>query len=398
MANNLSNNAFAFIHTFTAPHNPSVNLQKLQDSGITGINLALNYHGARDLTLGTTPALRYLEDGAHYYQPDLSMYPEGAITPINSDIYQNNLALEKIQKECAISDFDLNAWAVYFHNSAAGKQNPEAVQINGLGQRLLASLCPSNPSAQGYALGLTKDLLSRGIKSIAAESLHFHGLIHGEHHERYFIELSEISQYLLGFCLCVYCQSAATAHGADAKKITAKISTALSNVIRDGDPWLGRELSIEGLVEIFGEELQAWISSQSQTLIKLHTQLLQLTHIAGATLRWVDQSPLIGGLEQSWKMGINPAELGQVVDVVEPLLYHSSTEEINLLAQSYLSKFEVAKKITAILRPTFPDTASPAELASRVANLKAMGISNIDFYLFDVWRDRDLDAIKKALT
>jgi len=393
----VSHNAFAFIHSFSPPNNPSVNINKLQDSGLTGINLALNYHASRDFTLGSTPSLRYLEDGAHYYQPDLSNYPTGAITPSPDDVYQDNSTLEKIQESGRKVGFDINAWAVYFHNSAAGKQNPEAVQINGLGQKLLASLCPSNPSAQGYAIGLTNDLLSRGIKSIAAESIHFHGLIHGEHHERYFIELSEISQYLLGFCLCIYCQSAAESAGADAKKLTSEISAALNKLIAEDDPWLGQELNIANLVLIFGIDIERWILGQQRTLVNLHKEITKLAHSAKATLRWVDQSPLIGGLDQSWRIGIDPKELGQIVDVIEPLFYRQKTGEIIELGKSYLSTINSPEKITGILRPTHPDNPSQKELGLRISALKNLGIENIDFYLFDVWRERDLEWIKQAL-
>ena len=393
----MSHNAFAFIHSFSPPNNPSVNIDKLQDSGLTGINLALNYHASRDFTLRGTPSLRYLEDGAHYYQPDLSKYSTGAITPSPDDVYQDNSTLEKIQESGRKSGFDIHAWAVYFHNSAAGKQNPETVQINGLGQKLLASLCPSNPSAQGYAIGLTNDLLSRGIKSIAAESIHFHGLIHGEHHERYFIELSEISQYLLGFCLCIYCQSAAESAGADAKKLASEISAALNKLIAADDPWLGQQLNIANLISIFGIDIKNWILGQQRTLVNLHKELTKLAHSAGATLRWVDQSPLIGGLAQSWRIGIEPKELGQVADVIEPLFYRQNTSEIIELAKSYLSTINSPEKITGILRPTYPDNSSDKELALRISALKNLGIENIDFYLFDVWRERDLDWIKQAL-
>ena len=393
----MSHNAFAFIHSFSPPNNPSVNIDKLQDSGLTGINLALNYHASRDFTLRGTPSLRYLEDGAHYYQPDLSKYSTGAITPSPDDVYQDNSTLEKIQESGRKAGFDIHAWAVYFHNSAAGKQNPETVQINGLGQKLLASLCPSNPSAQGYAIGLTNDLLSRGIKSIAAESIHFHGLIHGEHHERYFIELSEISQYLLGFCLCIYCQSAAESAGADAKKLASEISAALNKLIAADDPWLGQQLNIANLISIFGIDIKNWILGQQRTLVNLHKELTKLAHSAGATLRWVDQSPLIGGLAQSWRIGIDPKELGQVVDVIEPLFYRQNTSEIIELAKSYLSTINSPEKITGILRPTYPDNSSDKELALRISALKNLGIENIDFYLFDVWRERDLDWIKQAL-
>jgi hypothetical protein len=397
LGNNVSHNAFSFIHTFSSPANPSVNINKLQDSGLTGINLALNYHASRDFTLGSTPSLRYLEDGAHYYQPDLSKYPTGAITPAPADVFQDNSALAKIQEVGRSTNFEINAWAVYFHNSAIGKQNPEAVQINGLGQRLLASLCPSNPSAQGYAIGLTNDLLSRGIKSIAAESVHFHGLLHGEHHERYFIELSEISQYLLGFCLCIYCQSAAETAGADGRKLVFEISKALNKLLTEEDLWIGKELNLDNLVSIFGIDIKTWISSQESTLIDLNNKLAKLAHSAGATLRWVGQLPFIDGLDQGWRIGIKPTELSQVVDVIEALFYCPSTSEIIELAQSYLSKIESPKKITGILRPTYPDNSSQEQLAERVKALENIGISNIDFYLFDVWRDRDLDWIKQAL-
>ena len=369
----------------------------MQDAGLTGINLALNYHASRDFTLGSTPSLRYLEDGAHYYQPDLSKYSTGSIKPSPDDVYQDNTALERIQSVARDSNFEINAWAVYFHNSAAGKQNPEAVQINGLGQKILASLCPSNPSAQGYAIGLTNDLISRGIKSIAAESVHFHGLIHGEHHERYFIELSEISQYLLGFCLCIYCQSAAEAAGADAKKLVFEISKALNKLLTEEDLWIGKELNLDNLVSIFGIDIKTWISSQESTLIDLNMKLTKLAHSAGATLRWVGQLPFIDGVDQSWRIGINPTELSQVVDVIEALFYCPSTSEIIELAQSYLSRIQYPEKITGILRPTYPDNSSQEQLAERVKALKKIGISNIDFYLFDVWRERDLGWIKQAL-
>jgi hypothetical protein len=111
----------------------------------------------------------------------------------------------------------------------------------------------------------------------------------------------------------------------------------------------------------------------------------------------VDQSPLIGGLAQSWRIGIDPKELGQVVDVIEPLFYRQNTSEIIELAKSYLSTINSPEKITGILRPTYPDNSSDKELALRISALKNLGIENIDFYLFDVWRERDLDWIKQAL-
>ena len=157
------------------------------------------------------------------------------------------------------------------------------------------------------------------------------------------------------------------------------------------DPQTALLLSIvPGFFSIFGVDIKTWILSQGHTLVALHTELAKLVHSAGATLRWVDQSPLIGGLDQSWRIGINPTQLSQVVDVIEPLFYRQSTSEIINLAQSYLSVIRSPKKITGILRPTFPDNSSQHELIERVKALKNIGVDDIDFYLFDVWRERDL--------
>ena len=35
-----------------------------------------------------------------------------------------------------------------------------------------------------------------------AESLHYHPLEHGAHHERYFVELGTAARLLLGLCFC----------------------------------------------------------------------------------------------------------------------------------------------------------------------------------------------------
>jgi hypothetical protein len=161
--------------------------------------------------------------------------------------------------------------------------------------------------------------------------------------------------------------------------------------------WLGKELSIDNLVSIFGIDIKTWISSQERTLIDLNTKLTKLARSAGATLRWVGQLPFIDGLDQGWRIGINSTELTQVVDVIEALFYCQSTSEIIELAQSYLSVIQSPEKITGILRPTYPDNSSQVELAERVNALKNLGIKNIDFYLFDVWRERDLEWIKQAL-
>ena len=168
-------------------------------------------------------------------------------------------------------------------------------------------------------------------------------------------------------------------------------------MLTEEDLWIGKELSIDNLVSIFGIDIKTWISSQESTLIDLNMKLTELAHSAGATLRWVGQLPFIGGIDQGWRVGINPTELSQVVDVIEALFYCPSTSEIIELAQSYLSRIESPKKITGILRPTYPDSTSQENLVNKVSALVNLGVSDIDFYLLDTMRTSDLESIKHCI-
>ncbi len=58
---------------------------------------------------------------------------------------------------------------------------------------------------------------------------------------------------------------------------------------------------------------------------------------------------------------------------------------------------EVALPVSAILRPTYPDCTDEQNLIQKVQTLKNLGITNIDFYLLDTFRPRDLTWIKKAI-
>ena len=66
----VSANAFTLPHTFLR-QKPKEVFQDLAKAHFSGIHLALNYHGSRDFLLRQGPQLEYLQDGFHYYLPNL---------------------------------------------------------------------------------------------------------------------------------------------------------------------------------------------------------------------------------------------------------------------------------------------------------------------------------------
>jgi len=100
-------------------------------------------------------------------------------------------------------------------------------------------------------------------------------------------------------------------------------------------------------------------------------------------------------LNLSWLVGINPQQVKEHIDFFEPLIYRDKLSEAKHVARSY-SEF-APDKVIGILRPAYPDNDSAQNLKEKVAALRQSGISNIDFYLLDVMRPRDLQWIKGSL-
>lgn len=201
----VNSNTFARPHTFLRERAERV-IPELINYGFSGVNLALNYHSSRDLFLRQGPILEYSTGGFHYYKTNNEMYDAGIIKPRITDQLPTNQMLDSVISVAKQNNFQVNAWAVYLNNSAIGLSHPRATVTNVFGNNFLSQLCPANPAVAEYVIGLTKDLSSRGISGIRAESLHFHGARHGEQHNRFFIEFSTVSEFLFSICFCTYCK------------------------------------------------------------------------------------------------------------------------------------------------------------------------------------------------
>ena len=391
--------AFAFPYTFFRESANKV-IPDLQEFGFTGINLALNYHASRDFLLRQGPQLEYLSDGFHYYKPDLTRYESGALLPQERDHLLDNAMLDSVIHSARASNFQVNAWAVFLHNSALGMRHPESTVTNIYGNHFLSELCPSNPAVAGYVRGLSADLCSRGISSLLIESLHFHGARHGEHHERFFMELSPTTELLFSLCFCPSCCARFAKRGGDAEALKLKVISTLKPFLDESDPWLGKPVTQEFLANLVGPEILDYLRTREETVTHLYRDVTKIAHDLHVTTSLVDQSPLLdleesSPLDLSWLVGINPQHVIEHIDFYEPLIYRNNLNQAKSVAKSY-SEFAPGKVI-GILRPTYPDNDSAENLKEKVAALRECGISDIDFYLLDAMRPRDLQWIKGSL-
>jgi len=395
----INSNAFTFPHTFFREQAEKV-IPELINYGFSGINLALNYHSSRDLLLRQGPALEYLADGFHYYKSNPQMYSADAIKPEIKDQLATNQMLDSVITTAKKNNFQVNAWAVYMHNSAIGFNHPDAVVTNVFGNKFLSELCPVNPAVAEYAIGLTKDLSSRGIDGIRAESLHFHGARHGEHHERFFIELSPITEFLFSLCFCAYCRRNYEVDNSSSDQLSSKIKSLLTQVFDEKDPWVGKKLDKQSLAEVVGPDILIYLATRERAVSNLYRKLVGVTKSAGITFNFVDQAPLLdmnseNATANSWQVGIDNSQIREIIDRYEPLVYRTESVQVAKLASNYREHLDT--QITAILRPTFPDCTSYENLEAKVNALVDLGINDIDFYLLDTMRRSDLNNIKGVL-
>ena len=118
---------------------------------------------------------------------------------------------------------------------------------------MLTELCPANPDVVAYVRALSGDIARRGVRTIVAESLHYHPLEHGYHHERYFLHLGARTRFLLGLCFCEHCLALSRRRGGR----RAAAAVAADEIQRVFD---GGEDSAEELSE---EEARAWPAASS---------------------------------------------------------------------------------------------------------------------------------------
>ena len=392
----MSANAFTFPYTFFR-QKPEEVFAELKSAHLTGVNLALNYHASRDFLLRQGPQLEYLKDGFHYYKPDLNKYGQDAIVPGSADHLSDNSMLDSVINAAKSMEMKVNAWLVFAHNSAVGKAEPSATVRNALGNNFLSELCPASLRVQRYFLGMVSDLISRGVDGIVAESLHFHGARHGEHHERFFMELSLTTEFLFSLCFCDSCIASFNGDGLGLKK---KVADALKPFLDDSDPWMGKEVSKESLTAFVGPEILDYLKSRERVVSGIYKSIHELTKAAGVTFSYEDQSTLLDmnsttPLNLSWMVGIDNEEIQKYVDSYLPLVYRKTPDEVAAVATHY--KKLIKCNLDAILRPTYPDCSSESELIEKVSKLKSAGVNGTDFYLLDTWRPRDLQRVAAAL-
>ncbi len=386
-------------------------LGNVQDrAGVDGLTMAVAYHDARDLfPHNPVHKVRYLEGGAVFFRPDAARYEGLRLQPYVAEIARTGDPLGDLCAAAGERGMSANAWAVFLHNDRLGYEHPEYATQNAFGDRYLTDLCPSNPEVRAYASALASDIARYEISTILAESLHFHGLTHGYHHERYFEELGTIGTYLLGLCFCSHCLEAARRTGVDAEMVYRSVRDELERRFAgDNSAEDSEELSRNRLVAYGDGQLSGYLDTRTQTVTSLAAEVSAAAAGEGVSVAFLD----LAGAEQGfatghptgdaaptigWQTGVDIAALAEVCDAIEATGYASDPDRLNFDLDAYRALVAHDSRLGLMLRPMPPDCRSADNLTAKVALARQCGLERLDFYHYGFCRLHALDWVRQAL-
>jgi hypothetical protein len=374
--------------------------------GCDGLTVAAAYHQARDVTPHGQSRVTLRRDGVHFPLP-AGLWDGLRLAPPTQDQSGDGLFAE-LRRVTTQRGARLHGWTVFLHNTTLGLAHPDVTQENCFGDRAApADLCPAHPDVRAYATALARSVARLDVDTVFAESLHFGSFGHGYHHERCFVELGPVEEFLLGLCFCVYCRARAAEAGVDAQSARVAAARIAGDVLDGGAPLPG-ELSPAGLAECAGEALCRYVGTRTATVTTLVASVaravvdegsrLVFLDLAGAIKGYADGQPTGGlALEAAWQTGVDPAAIGPVADGYAILGYARDPARLSADVAAYRSALGESGRLRVTLRPGRPDTPSAANLTEKL-RLIATAADAVDFYSYGLFPLPVLDRIPGALS
>ncbi len=378
-------------------------------AGVGGVTLAAAYHHGRDI-FPHNPArkVHFLEGGTVFFQPDAARYRGLKLQPRVSRLAEESDVLAELCRRGSVRSMRIRAWTVFLHNYTLGESHPECSCRNAFGDPHLTDLCPANPDVRAYVRTLSGDIAAHGVAAVVAESLHYHGLEHGFHHERYFIELGPLGRYLLGLCFCQYCMALARTSGVDAERLLNAIKRELERRFAGAPEPEGPELNREQVGAFAGGELGAYLAVRAATVSSLVAEAADSARVAGADFAFIDLSGAVKGYATgrpegdaaptfAWQFGVDVPSIARACGQVEAIGYAADPERLNFDLAAYRSAIGPAGKLSVVVRPMAPDCDSAENLAGKLTVAREAGALETGFYHYGFMRLESLDLIMEAL-
>ncbi|MEU6259405.1 hypothetical protein [Streptomyces sp. NPDC047043] len=394
---------YTFVEDLRAEGVSQVLDRVLDTYGCDTLTVAAAYHRARDVTPHGPARVTLRQDGVHF-TPPADLFDGVRLTPPVQPGADRE-PLRELRRATADRGAALHGWTVFLHNTTLGLAHPDVTQENCFGDRAApADLCPAHPDVRSYAVALARSVARLGVDAVVAESLHYGTFGHGYHHERSFVPLGPLEEFLLGLCFCPHCTRHAEEAGVDAAKARAVAVESVGRVLDGAAPTPG---SLGGLDDLPGP-VAAYARARRSTVTSLAAAVADAVADEGSDLVFLDLTGAVKGYgdglptgalaaEDAWWTGVDPAAVGAVVPGYSVLAYARDPARIAADTAAYRSALPDTCALRTVLRPGAPDTESAHALADKTAAARTAGADAVDFYHYGLVPFPVLERIPTAL-
>ncbi|GAA1264171.1 hypothetical protein GCM10009677_14950 [Sphaerisporangium rubeum] len=381
-------------------------LDRVGGYGVREITVAAAYHAARDVTPHGGSRVTLRAEGVHFVPPPDLFKGLRLTPPVREGAAGGPLAV--LREATLDRGMAMHGWAVFLHNLTLGLADPEVTMQDCFGGRgFPASLCPAHPDVRLYAVALARSVARLGVDSVVAESLHFGAFEQGHGHERSFVPLGPMDEFLFGLCFCAWCMRRAADLGVKAEVAREECARIVGGVL-DGDPPAQGEVTRAALTAYAGPDVVAYARARSETVTSLVSEVSAAVAAEGSRLTFLDGTghrkghrdglPPAGlAAHDAWQLGVDLVALGDLVPSFGVFAYARDPARVADDIGAYRRSVGADRDLRAVLRPGLPDTDSADRLADKIRAARAAGATATDFTTYGLLPYSVLARIPKAL-
>jgi hypothetical protein len=355
----------------------------IREMGLREISLAATYHAARFLLPHSgNGAVRELEDGVAWYQPDPARWKSARLQPKAAAACGGRDWFREARDAAAKAGLAVNAWIVALHDGRLGAAHPECAIVNVFGDRYAWGLCPSHPDARAYAIGLAEEIATRyAPAALELESFGFMGYSHRSHHDKAGVELDGAHDFLLSLCVCDACARRMATRQVDVKRLAEKARRLVKEYLDRGGPAGARLDKAEEigpwLVKALGpKECASVLSVRKETVVTLLEEARRRVPKGVKLHAMAHPSPFVTGAA----IGGGLLALGDVADAFVLNLFHGDAARMRAEVKSARTAATPATRFFANLRAFPPDSPTEASFLEKVAAVRAEGLETLRVY------------------
>jgi hypothetical protein len=365
-------------------------IDDLLAKGITGVDLAANYHPIDALT---PRGLRFFTSGrgAMHFPARAERY--GAVPPTTS-APEVCAAWPEFVAKAEPAGIEVAAWTITLFQPWVIDANPGCARVLPGGDPSGTGTCPANADVRDLMATMCDDVVDQfGVGVVRLESVMPLGYDVDWLRARVLVDVPRLARELLTLCFCDTCVARGAEAGLDVERLRGLVLGAIEAELADGEGSAPESIRTD-------PELQEFMAQHELASLELVEAVAARLDGSGTKLSATIRTPF-----PSLRRGVNDGLTERLARTVHQLYVAAAkgagNERIVAIAEAAPHPIELTMLITRGLR--FGASAAgdqPDRLAEQLEEAVALGVAEVSLYNYGLLRDADvahfMDAVRTA--